>query len=81
MSRKAKVGHVTGGRVFGYDNADVTGPDGRRSHVERRNEAEAAVVRWIFQLTAEGYGRKRVVQRLNEDGAVSPRAQRGRPAA
>jgi site-specific DNA recombinase len=82
MSRKAKAGHVTGGRVFGYDNVDVTGPDGRRSHVMRRiNEAEAAVVRRIFQLTAEGYGRKRVVQLLNEDLAPSPRAQRGRPAA
>ena len=43
--------------------------------------AEAAVVRRIFDLTAQGYGRKRVVQILNEDGAVSPRAQRGRPHA
>ena len=24
MQRKAKAGHVTGGRVFGYDNVDVT---------------------------------------------------------
>ena len=37
MIRKAKTGHVTGGRVFGYDNLRVEG------HVERRiNEAEAA---------------------------------------
>ena len=37
MSRKAQAGHVTGGRVFGYDNVRVDG------HVERRiNEAEAA---------------------------------------
>jgi site-specific DNA recombinase len=82
MHRKAKAGHVTGGRVFGYDNVDVSGPDGQRSHVERRiNDAEAAVVRRIFDLTAQGYGRKRVVQILNEEGAVSPRAQRGRPHA
>jgi hypothetical protein len=33
-----------GGRVFGYDNVEALGPDGKRSHVERRiNEAEAAV--------------------------------------
>src|SRR5215216_4945649 len=45
MQRKARAGHVTGGRVFGYDNVDVVGQDGRRSHVQRRiNEAEAAVV-------------------------------------
>src|SRR6185503_3473047 len=30
MVRKAKAGHVTGGRVFGYDNLRVDG------HVERR---------------------------------------------
>jgi site-specific DNA recombinase len=82
MSRKAKAGHVTGGRTFGYDNVDVMGPDGRRSHVSRQiNAAEAAVVRRIFQLTADGYGRKRIVQILNADLAPSPRAQRGRPAA
>jgi DNA invertase Pin-like site-specific DNA recombinase len=52
MRRKAEAGHVTGGRVFGYDNVDVLADspdtDGRRKrlHVERRvNEAEAAVVR------------------------------------
>jgi DNA invertase Pin-like site-specific DNA recombinase len=41
MYRKAKAGHVTGGRLFGYDNVEIVGADGKRSHVERRiNEAE-----------------------------------------
>jgi site-specific DNA recombinase len=84
MLRKAKAGHVTGGRVFGYDSHEVTmpGPDGlpRRSHVERRiNEAEAAVVREIFQRCAAGDGKTRIAKHLNAIGAVSPRAQRGRP--
>ena len=36
MERKARAGHVTGGRVFGYDNVRVDG------HVERRiNEGDA----------------------------------------
>src|SRR4051794_33030534 len=49
MVRKSKAGHVTGGRVFGYVNVDVPGPDGRRSHVVRQVlEAEAAIVRRIF---------------------------------
>jgi DNA invertase Pin-like site-specific DNA recombinase len=30
MIRKARAGHVTGGRVFGYDNLQVTNPDGTR---------------------------------------------------
>lgn len=55
MLRKAKAGHVTGGRVFGYDNVDVSTVNGDRSHVTRRiNEAEAAVVRQIFELSANG---------------------------
>jgi site-specific DNA recombinase len=76
MERKARAGHVTGGRVFGYDNVRVGG------HVERRiNEAEASVVRKIFQLSADGLGKTTIARRLNAEGAPAPRAQLGRPHA
>ena len=79
MVRKAKAGHVTGGRVFGYDNVEILGPSGERAHVERLiNEAEAAVVREIFELCAVGEGLKRIAKRLNAAGAPTPRAQQGR---
>ena len=56
MTRKARAGHVTGGRCFGYTNVEVLGPDGQRSHVDRRiNDAEALVVRRIFEMCAAGY--------------------------
>jgi DNA invertase Pin-like site-specific DNA recombinase len=43
MQRKAKAGHVTGGRVFGYDNVDVRDSAGHRSHVRaRRRHARSA---------------------------------------
>ena len=46
MLRKARAGHVTGGRVFGYDNVPVLDAAGQQSHVDRRiNEREAAVIR------------------------------------
>ena len=81
MIRKAKAGHVTGGRVFGYDNVEIAGPDGQRSHVERRiNEAEATVVRRIFELSADGIGLTGIAKTLNADGATSPRPPQGRPA-
>ena len=81
MQRKARAGHVTGGRVFGYDNVDVLGPTGKRSHVQRRvNETEAAVVRRIFELSAGGTGYTRMAKLLNAEGAPSPRPQQGRPA-
>ena len=79
MLRKAKARHVTGGRCFGYDNVEVVGADGKRSHVERRvNEGEAEVVRRIFCLSADGHGMKTIAKMLNAEGASSPRAQRGR---
>jgi site-specific DNA recombinase len=78
MHRLAQAGHVTGGRLFGYDNVEALA-GGIRSHVDRRvNEAEAAVVRRIFELSAGGYGIKAIAKRLNAEGAPSPRAQRGR---
>ena len=84
MVRKAKAGHVTGGRVFGYDNVEVTrpGPDGqpRRSHVARRiNEVEANVIRQIFSRYALGFGFTAIAKQLNEEGAACPRAEQGRP--
>jgi DNA invertase Pin-like site-specific DNA recombinase len=79
MSSKAKAGHVTGGRLFGYDNVDVCDAAGHRSDVTRQiNEAEAAIVRRIFALSVEGHGVKAIAKILNADGAISPRAQRGR---
>jgi site-specific DNA recombinase len=82
MQRKARAGHVTGGRVFGYDNAEIITSDGRRSHVERRiNEIEAAIVRRIFELSAAGNGWTRITKLLNAEGVPCPRSQQGRPKA
>lgn len=84
MFRKARAGYVTGGRVFGYDNVEVriAAADGeqKRSHVARRiNEDEAPVVRRIFELCAEGYGKRRIAVTLNDARLPAPRAQQGRP--
>lgn len=80
MERKAKAGHVTGGRVFGYNNVEVTSAQGNRSHVERAiNPTEAAIVREIFTRYASGQGVRTIAKRLNDEGRVCPRAQQGRP--
>jgi site-specific DNA recombinase len=82
LQRRARSRHVTGGRVFGYDNVDVPGPDGTRSHVQRRiNGEQAAVIRRIFELCARGRGTRRIAKTLNDDHAPAPRAQQGRPKA
>ena len=30
MLRKAEAGHLTGGKIFGYDTKDITSADGHR---------------------------------------------------
>ena len=85
MKRKARRGHVTGGRCFGYVNVDVgIGVDAQgrasRSHVERRiEESEAEVVREIFDLAALGWGRAAIAKHLNDKGRKHPRTQQGGP--
>lgn len=78
MIRKAKAGHVTGGRVFGYTNHDVVGTDGRRLHLERWIiNAEAAIVGDIFQRCAAGHGFRSIAKALNEAHAPAPVPRRG----
>jgi len=80
--RKARAGHVTGGRVFGYDNVPVLNAVGQQSHVERRiNEREAAVIRRIFELSAAGVGVRSIAKQLNAAGEPAPRSQQGRPVS
>ena len=65
-------------RPFDLENEAV--PDGTRSHVVRRiNEAEAAVVRAIFNRYAGGMGFRLIAKALNDAGQPAPRAQRARP--
>src|SRR5215475_8067210 len=52
MLRKARAGHVTGGRVFGYDN--VRSDAG--AVVRVINESEAAVIREIFERCTRDQG-------------------------
>ena len=75
MVRKAQAGHVTGGKVFGYDNVAVNG------HVERRiNEAQAAVVRRIFDLRGGRHGLHADRETVEREAAPAPRPQQSAPA-
>ncbi len=75
MIRKARAGHVTGGRVFGYEN--VRSDLGYVVRVVNDNEAE--VIRRIFNMCAAGDGMKSIAIRLNDDRTPSPRARQGVP--
>src|SRR3989442_1158341 len=76
MVRKARSGHVAGGAVFGYRNLRVA-TNGGRGHVEREIiEAEAAVVREIFERCAQGCGFRRIAIALNHHRAPAPKPRR-----
>ena len=63
----------TGGRCFGYHSHDVAG--GKQLAIF---EPEAAVVRRIFRLYADGNSLKAVAKRLNAEHITSPQPQKGR---
>jgi site-specific DNA recombinase len=72
---RARRGLVTGGVVFGYDNHRAA--DGVTRVI---NEAEAAIVRRVFELCAEGAGVRRIAHLLNDERALAPVPRRaGRP--
>jgi site-specific DNA recombinase len=74
MYDKAKQGLVTGGKTFGYDNEKIA----KGQTKWRVNDAEAAVVREIYQRYADGEGARSIAGALNRSGVPTPRAQRGR---
>src|SRR5215831_17783550 len=81
MLRKAKALHVTGGKVYGYDNVEVLGVDSVRQSVTRRiNLEQAAVVRRIFELYAGGTGTLTIAHRLNKEGVKPPRGRGWAPS-
>lgn len=78
MLRKAKAGHVTGGKVYGYDNKEVMTSDGRRLHVLRIiNPIQTAVVRRVFEMYATRLGLSRIAKTLNEERIPPPRTGAG----
>jgi site-specific DNA recombinase len=78
LRKKAAALHVTGCKVYGYDNHEVSGPAGERLHVVRRiNRDEAAIVRRIFERYASGdEGLATLAKQLNAEGVPPPRGDR-----
>jgi site-specific DNA recombinase len=68
LRRKAAQGYVAGGKVYGYTNVR------QGSHTVRvANEAEAAIVRRMFEMAGAGHGLLRIAKTLNAEGVRSPK--------
>jgi site-specific DNA recombinase len=66
MIRRTQAGHWVGGNVFGYDRIRVG--DRKDGYTELHvNAAQAAIVRYIFDLSAQGVGIHRTAHRLSAE--------------
>lgn len=64
----ALTGFHTGGSCFGYQSEKV----GDKTRL-RIDEAEAQIVRRIFEMSASGVSLKKIARQLNEEGVPPPR--------
>lgn len=69
--KRARDGHVTGGRPFGYRNVKMKGdrpaePGERHDYVRREVfEPEAAAIRGMFEMYRDGFGTPAIAKTLN----------------
>ena len=76
LESKILRGLHAGGRCFGYSSEKTDA--GVRLVV---NQAEAAIVRRIFELSATGASLKTITGRLNAEGVPAPRPRKGKTMA
>jgi DNA invertase Pin-like site-specific DNA recombinase len=67
---RARAGKQPGGKAYGYDV--VVPASGAEGGERRINDAEAAVVRRIFEEFAGGRSPRGIAKRLNDDGVPGP---------
>ena len=75
LESKMLRGLHAGGRCYGYSNEKTEA--GVRLAI---NEAEAATVRRIFELSTNGHSLRNIARTLNGQGVPAPRPRRGRQA-
>ncbi|MDO9526175.1 MAG: recombinase family protein [Gemmobacter sp.] len=79
---RVEKGLSGGGNSFGYNVVRRLGSDGEPVKGERTiNEAEAAIIRRIFQEFSDGHSPKAIARRLNADRIPGPRGGAWRDTA
>jgi len=81
LEGRALNGLNTGGRTYGYDNVpepNVVGADGIPARRKQVNPSEAAVLRRIFEMYADGHSYSAIAKTLNSERIPPPRKRKGR---
>ncbi len=73
LEGRALKGMSAGGRAYGYDSNPVIEQGQVVGHALSINEEQAAVVRRIHRMFAEGHSPMAIASQLNEEGVPSPR--------
>ncbi len=76
LRSRVRDGRVAGGSCFGYTLERKSDGSGRRYTVAVVNEAEAQIVRRIFEMYLDDLGHKSIAHQLNAEGVASPSAGR-----
>ena len=74
LRSRVQAGRVAGGRCYGYELQRVSDGSGRPYTIAVVKEDEAAIVRRIFLMRADGLGFKKIAHVLNEECVPSPAA-------
>jgi len=84
---RARLGLNPGGRCYGYINVPIEDPSRKGKYGRPAvmgvdleiHQEEAAVVRRIFKMYADGLGLGAIAKRLNQEGVPAPQPPRTRP--
>jgi hypothetical protein len=71
-----RAGRIAGGACYGYKLARKTDPSGRRFTIAIIDEAQAIIVRRIFDEYLDGRGLRAIAHQLNLEGVSAPSAGR-----
>jgi hypothetical protein len=76
LRSRVRDGRIAGGSCYGYRLERKSDGSGRKYTVASVNEAEAKIVRRIYEECLAGRGQKQIAHRLNDEGVPSPSAGR-----
>lgn len=76
LRARVREGRIAGGSCFGYTLERKSDGAGRKYTVASVNEAEAQIVRRIFEMYRDGMGLKSIAHALNAEGVPPPAAGR-----
>jgi hypothetical protein len=81
LRARARAGRIAGGRCYGYRMERKSDGAGRRFTLASLDDAQAPIVKRIFEEYRDGRGLKAITKGLNREGVPGPRGGAWVPSA